>query len=86
MATVTGNEKEKAGKKISAEIKDEMQVFIPKDPAPNGDNTLFVSVNGKHYTIMKGIAVTVPTAVGEVIEASLRQAEIAEAFCLGTAK
>ncbi|MBQ5320916.1 MAG: hypothetical protein J6K88_02460 [Oscillospiraceae bacterium] len=54
-------------------------IFIPKDSV-KGENSLFVSVNGKHYSIMRGIKVTVPIEVKEVIEASLLQSREADDF------
>jgi hypothetical protein len=56
------------------------EIFIPKDLGVSGEQSLFVSVNGKHYNIMRGIRVSVPIEVKEVIEASFRQREEADKF------
>lgn len=54
-------------------------IFIPKDPGGK-DNALFVSVNGRHYSVMKGVRVSVPLEVKEVIEASFASDREAELF------
>lgn len=56
------------------------EIFIPKDLGVSGEQSLFVSVNGKHYNIMRGIRVRVPMEVKTVLEASFRQREEAEKF------
>lgn len=47
------------------------EVFLPKNG--KGDDSLFVSVNGKRILIKKGVLVKVPKAHAEVIRNSLRQ-------------
>lgn len=64
---------------------EKVDIFIPKEPGAKGAGSLFVSVNGKHYSIMRGIKVSVPIEVKEVIEASERASEEAERFIRGNA-
>ncbi len=49
-------------------------------PRKKGSDALFVAVNGENYHILRGVKVSVPLAVKEVIEASERQETNAERF------
>lgn len=49
-------------------------------PRKKGEEALFVAVNGENYHILRGVRVSVPLAVKEVIEASARQEIEAERF------
>ena len=53
------------------------EIFLPRK---KGENSLFVAVNGENYHILRGVRVSVPLSVKEVIEASLRQEEAAERY------
>ena len=52
--------------------------FIPKTDSRDSD--LYVSVNGRRFIIKRGIKVTLPLEVKEVLEASLRSEEEACRF------
>lgn len=59
---------------------EKVRLVVPKIPQEKDQTDLFVSVNGKNYLIQRGKPVTVPRNVKEVVEASLKKSEAADAF------
>ena len=64
---MTAEEKAKA----EAEADKYDEIFIPK--SHKGDDSLFISVNGKRILVKKGVPVKVPKAHAEVYKNSLAQ-------------
>ena len=57
-----------------------VSVYVPVDPTIK-DNHKIVSVNGKFYTIMRGVWVdNVPLAVAEVLQNAERATQVAAAY------
>lgn len=61
-----------AEKKVAAPAEELVEVFVPK--GQKGDDSLFVSVNGRRILIKKGVNVKVPKAHAEVIRTAQEQA------------
>lgn len=55
------------------------EVLIPRG-RKNEENFVIVSVNGRSFKIMKGVAVQVPDYVAEVLENSTMMAETARRY------
>ena len=66
-------------KKPEAAKEKEVSVLIPRG-RKNEENFLIVSVNGHSYKIMKGVEVTVPLCVAEVLDNARRMAESARRY------
>lgn len=47
--------------------------YIPLSPDPQEEDSVYVSVNGKNYRVKKGVEVTLPIEVIEVLENSFRE-------------
>ena len=50
------------------------EIFVPKGPA-RGEQTLFISVNGKNYVLPRGKRSLVPEIVAQEFERSLEAQE-----------
>ena len=55
------------------------QILLPRG-RKNEENFVIVSVNGKSWKIMKGVEVSVPVYVAEVLENGRRMAEEARRY------
>lgn len=62
-------EKKEASVEKKETYEDRVTVLLPR-ARPGEEETLFVGVNGKGYRIRKGVSVSVPRAVAEVLEQS----------------
>lgn len=74
--------KAKKAKEPKTEAKEETkeepktkEIYIPRSSNANDDPNLFVSVNGVNYLLPKGKKSTVPIAIAEEIERSIKAQE-----------
>ena len=75
----------KAVKETEDPWKKKVEIRLPK-PAPGAENFITASVNGKTFKIQKGIAVSVPAPIAEVLEHSLEAEDAAEMYVQSLAK
>lgn len=73
--TEAKTEEPKKTKKAKAEEPKTKEVYIPRSSNANDDPNLFVSVNGVNYLLPKGKKSTVPIAIAEEIERSIKAQE-----------
>ena len=59
-----------------------VDIRLPK-PFPNEENFVIASVNGRVFKIKKGVPVSVPAPIAEVLEHSLEAEEAADMYIQG---
>ena len=62
-------EKKEASVENVETVDDRVTIMLPR-ALPGEEETLFVGVNGKGYRIKKGVSVSVPRAVAEVLQSA----------------
>lgn len=63
-----------------------VKITVPKIPNEKDQPDLVVSVNGKNYIIQRGIEVSVPKNVAEIIRCSLKNEAKAEEYYYSVAR